>query len=194
MVGARMISTTVEALANYWRIPDNPPSAPDCFVIPSYAVVDETRPTRPTCAQIELAHEWWQRFPSAVMIMSTGDNQRLGVPNSTVMANYATQLGVPPDNVIEEDRSLNTLENLRYSGEIIEDQGFVQPTLVTIDVYTRRAVATASKLGWRGFYWLSAYSEGEPAYGWKRFQTRSRTSLLFYELGASIYSRLVGWT
>ena len=40
--------------ANWWRIPDHPPTAPEVFVIPSYAVKDRTRPTKPTIAQIEL--------------------------------------------------------------------------------------------------------------------------------------------
>jgi len=67
-------------------IHDRPPSNPDCFVIPSYALKDRTLPTLPTRAEIELAFEWWKTFPEAKLIMCTGDNQGLGIPNSTVMA------------------------------------------------------------------------------------------------------------
>src|SRR5574342_867920 len=102
-------------LQRFWTIEDNPPTHPGCFVIPSYALKDASLPTRPTRAQIELAFVWWKRFPQARLIMSTGDNQRLGIPNSRVMAEYAVSLGLPPGNVIEEDRSRNTYENLRYS-------------------------------------------------------------------------------
>ncbi len=177
----------------FWMLADNPPPNPDCFVIPSYALKDRTRPTRPTCAQIELAFEWWQRFPRARLMMSTGDNQRLGISNATVMVDYALSLGVPRENLVEEDRSRNTWENLRYSMRIIQDAGWQQPTLVTVDLYTRRAVATARKLGWSDFYWLSVYSKGEPAYGYKRLQTHSRLTILCYEMGAMVYSKLVGW-
>jgi uncharacterized SAM-binding protein YcdF (DUF218 family) len=176
-----------------WTIPDRPPTHPDCFVIPSYAVKDRTLPTLPTRAQIELAAKWWRRFPRAKLIMSTGDNQKLGVTNALVMADYAVGLGVHRENVIEEDRSRNTWENLLYSMDIIQAQSLEQPTLVTIDLYTRRAVATARKQGWKDFYWLSVYSKGEPAYGWKRIQTRSRFSIFCYEFGAMAYSKLVGW-
>jgi len=175
-----------------WVIPDHPPLAPGCFVIPSYAVVDRSRPTRPTRAQIELAVDWWRRFPEALVIMSTGDNQRLGVSNAAVMADYAVSLGLPWASIVEEDRSRNTWENLDCALAIIRQRHLSQPTLVTLDLYTRRAVATARKLGWPDFHWLSAQAEGEPAYGWKRFQTRSRTSILCYELGASVYSKLTG--
>ncbi|MFB0536475.1 MAG: YdcF family protein, partial [Anaerolineae bacterium] len=144
-------------------------------------------------AQIELAYAWWKKFPHAKLIMSTGDNQGLGIANSTVMAEYAMRLGVPRENVIEEDRSRNTYENLLYSMEIIEKERLKQPTLVTLDLYTRRAVATARKLGWKDFYWLSVFSEGQPAYGYKWLQTYSRFTIFCYERAAMVYSKIVGW-
>jgi uncharacterized SAM-binding protein YcdF (DUF218 family) len=162
-------------------------------VIPSYALKDRTLPTRPTRAQIELAVEWRKKFPQAKIIMSTGDNQFLGIPNSKVMAEYAMRLGVPRENIIEEERSRNTWENLAYSMDIIRAQGLTQPTLVTLDLYTRRAVATANKMGWKDFYWLSVYSPGEPAYGYKWLQTHSRLTLFIYEIGAMLFSKLAGW-
>ena len=127
----------------FWNIEDNPPSEPECFVIPSYALKNAALPTLPTRREIELAFQWWKRFPRAKLIMSTGDNQRLGITNAKVMADYAVSLGLPRENVIEEDRSRNTYENLLFSMEIIKRLGLKQPTLVTLDLYTRRAVATA---------------------------------------------------
>jgi len=108
----------------YWIIPDYPPSQPDCFVIPSYALKDRTTPTKPTIAQIELAFEWWQRFPGAALIMCTGDNQWLGLSNASVMADYASGLGVPREKLIEEDQSTNTYQNLYNAQEIIQQRGF----------------------------------------------------------------------
>ncbi|MFT3894844.1 MAG: YdcF family protein [Anaerolineales bacterium] len=180
-------------LKRFWMINDNPPANPTCFVIPSYALRSRTLPTRPTRTQIELAFTWWKRFPSAKLIMSTGDNQMLGVTNAKVMADYAVSLGVPRENIIEEDRSWNTYTNLLYSMEIIQTQKLGTPTLVTLDLYTRRAVATARKMGWQDFHWLSVFSKGEPAYGYKWIQTHSRATLFCYEFGALILSKLVGW-
>ena len=182
-----------KTLQRFWMIPDSAPSHPGCFVIPSYALKNASLPTRPTRAEIELAFEWWKKFPQAKLIMSTGDNQRLGITNAKVMADYAVSLGLPRENVIEEDRSLNTHQNLLYSMEIIKQYNFRQPTLVTLDLYTRRAVATARKLGWTNFHWLSVYSPGEPAYGYKWIQTYSRTTLFCYEVSAMVFSKMVGW-
>jgi uncharacterized SAM-binding protein YcdF (DUF218 family) len=183
----------IPALPNWWMIDDNPPSHPECFVIPSYALKNRSLPTKPTRAQIELAYTWWKEFPDAYLIMSSGDNQRLGVTNAQVMVDYAVGLGVPHEKIVKEDRSLNTYENLLYCLEIIEEKGLRQPTLVTLDLYTRRAVATARRLGWTDFYWLSAFSEGEPAYGYKWLQTHSRFTIFWYELFALLYSKVVGW-
>lgn len=180
-------------LRGLWTIADYPPPNPGCFVIPSYALKDRSLPTAPTRAQIKLAYEWWKKFPRAKLIMSTGDNQRLGVSNAKVMVEYAVGLGVPRENLVQEDRSRNTFENLLYSMDIVERENLRQPTLVTLDLYTRRAVATAKKLGWQDFYWLSVYSKGQPAYGYKWLQTHSRFTIFCYEVAAMVYSKVVGW-
>lgn len=183
----------IPGIPDAWILPDNVPPSPDCFVIPSYALKDRSTPNNPTKAQIQLAYEWWAKFPRAKLIMSTGDNQGLGLPNSKVMAAFAISLGIPQENIIEEDQSLNTHQNLLYSMKIMEREGMKQPTLVTLDLYTRRAVATARKLGMVDFYWLSVYAHGEPAYGYKWLQTHSRFTIFCYEVAATIYSRAVGW-
>jgi uncharacterized SAM-binding protein YcdF (DUF218 family) len=178
---------------NPWVIADRPPINPGCFVIPSYALKNHTQPTRPTRAQIELAYSWWRKFPQAKLILSTGDNQRMGITNAKVMADYAASLGVPRANLIEEDQSRDTYQNLAHSWEIIKQEGFEQPTLVTHAFYTRRASATARKMGWGNYYWLSAYSKGESGYGHKWLQTHSRMTILLYEILAMVYSKAVGW-
>jgi vancomycin permeability regulator SanA len=177
----------------FWSLPDNPPSRPGCLVVPSYALKDRSTPTRPTRAALELAADWWRRYREAVIIVSTGDNQRLGVTNASVMAKYANRLGVPSDHIIEEDRSRNTFENLVFCRELATTAGYREPTLVTLDLYTRRAVAVARKIGWLDLCWVSAYSEGEPAAGYKYLQTHSRFTIGCYEIAAMLYCRLRGW-
>ncbi len=176
-----------------WSILDNPPASTDCFVIPSYGLRNRVDPSLPTRSEIDLAFAWWQRFPHAKLILSTGDNQGLGITNAKVMAQYAAKLGIPLENLIEEDRSRNTYQNLVNSWNIIKSEDLHRPTLVTIDLYMRRAVATARKIGWVGFHWLSVYSEGESSWGYKWLQTRSRLTIFGYEVAASVFSKIAGW-
>ena len=77
--------------------------------------------------------------------------------------------------------------------DIIQAEHWLQPTFVTLDLYTRRAVATARKSGWQDFHWLSVFSKGQPAYGYKWLQTYSRFTIFCYELGAMVYSKMMGW-
>ncbi len=178
----------------FWSIPDNPPSRPGCLVVPSYALRDTSTPTLPTRAALDVAADWWRRYRGAVIIVSTGDNQRLGITNASVMAEYAHRLGVPRDRIVEEDLSRNTFENLAFCREIVASGGYREPTLVTHDLYTRRAVAVARKIGWSELRWLSVYSKGEPAAGFKYVQTFSRLTIGCYEVAAMVYFKTRGWT
>lgn len=161
--------------------------------MPSYAIKKNLEPTRPTRAELTMAAAWWHRFPEAAVIVSTGDNQSLGVTNAAVMAASLAELGVRRDRIIEEGHSRNTYENLRNCFAIVQAAGFAQPTLVTHDLYTRRAVAIARKMPWPDLHWVSAVSKGEPAAGWKFIQTHSRPTILLYEIGASAYCKMRGW-
>jgi hypothetical protein len=172
---------------NQWTIPNHPPSEPDCFVIPSYALKDLSTPTKPTIAQIELAVVWWRQFPNSSLIMCTGDNQGLGITNASVMAAYAVRLGVPAEKVIEEDQSLNTYENLLYAMQIIRERKFRQPTWSPRPVRARRS----HRQKWAGMI-SAAFSlfSGEPAYGYKWFRPFLRPYL--YELLAMVIARWSG--
>jgi uncharacterized SAM-binding protein YcdF (DUF218 family) len=176
----------------FWTIPPKPPQDTDCFIVLSYAVENAHTPTVPTQALIDLACKWRKKFPKAYVIMSTGDNQNLGVPNSRVMKEYGIGVGIPAKFILEEDASRNTYGNLINSGKIAVKRNLKHLTLVTYDLHTRRAVAVARKLGWRNFDWISVGSKGSPAFGIKAFQTYSRLTIFLYEVLAYFYNLMRG--
>ncbi|MCR4615355.1 MAG: YdcF family protein [Clostridiales bacterium] len=53
-------------------------------------------------------------------IVSGGQGPDEVIAESECMKNYLTQQGIPPEQVIEENRSTNTLENMTFSKEIID--------------------------------------------------------------------------
>jgi uncharacterized SAM-binding protein YcdF (DUF218 family) len=171
-------------------IADKIPVKPDCFIVLSYAVKNRNTPTLPTRKLIETALKWHYKFPKAYIIMSTGDNQFLGVTNARVMAQYGIKIGIPKNKIIEEGQSKNTVENLQYSRNIMDSMGLDHPTLITLDLHTKRAVAIAGKLGWKDLSWISVYSRGDAAYGYKALQTCSRFLIYVYENLAYIYAKL----
>lgn len=175
-----------------WTLPDNPPVKTDCLVVLSYAVADRINPTVPTKTILKLAYSWWKKFPRSYVIMSTGDNQKLGVPNSLVMAGYAKTVGIPESRMIPESSSRNTVENLQYSFEMARRRKFKNITLILYDLHVRRTLAVAKKIGLQDFSWVSTGSPGSPAYGIKYFQTYNRMTIFIYEFLAYIYNLFRG--
>ena len=55
----------------------------------------------------------------AVFITSGGQGPDEAVTESAAMKRYLTEHGVPPERIIEEDRSTDTMENMRFSKEKI---------------------------------------------------------------------------
>jgi len=161
-------------------------------VVLSYAVEDRENPTVPTKAAICLAHRWWKKHPKASIIMSTGNNQRMDVSNSRVMVNYATKLGIPQKYLIEEDKSWDTVTNIKFTDQILQKKKFTRVIYVMYDLHVRRTLAIAKKMGKKDIHWISTASQGSPAYGIKFFQTYSRFTIFCYEILAYVYNRLKG--
>jgi uncharacterized SAM-binding protein YcdF (DUF218 family) len=65
------------------------------------------------------------------------------------MKNYLTARGVPADHLLLEDRSSNTLENLKYSAAILKQTQFTKITIVTHDYHMYRALNYAK---WAGIH------------------------------------------
>ena len=175
----------------FWCLPDNPPQHPQALVAISYALTAQRQLTPPTRAVMDAAIALWRQHPQAGLICSTGDNQRLGVTNARVMAAYARDAGVPPERILEEDQSSNTYENLWYSWELAQQHGVRALTLVTYDLHTRRCVLTARYLN-IPVTWVSARS-ATTGMAHRKPWFATRTSILLYEVLATVYSRLRGW-
>lgn len=170
------------------KIPENA----DGFIILSYAVKDKNTPTYPTRMLIRKTLQLLKSRPAAKVIMSTGDNQFLGKTNAEIMKEYAISIGIPERNILLEDKSRNTYENLQLSGIIIRKNKLKCPVLVLLDLHAPRAVAIADTLGWQKLGFISVRAKGEPAYGYKYFQTYSRLTIYIYEKLAYIYCKIKG--
>ena len=100
-------------------------------------------------ARLDKALDYLTRNPRAIVIVCGG----LGVnqPNTEAeaMARYLIARGVPPENIILEDRSTSTYENLTFAYEILTEyfpDGF-RAVLVTNDFHIFRAAALARENG-----------------------------------------------
>jgi len=86
----------------------------------------------------------YRQAPGAKLVMSGGVLRTGDRPIATLMADFAVALGVPPGDVLTEDTSRTTYENLREVQKIVGRQPFV---LVASACDLWRAMAVARKLG-----------------------------------------------
>ncbi len=62
-----------------------------------------------------------------------------GPSNALTMKKYAIKQGVPEEDILLEEEATDTLENAKFTREIIKDEGFKKIILVTSPYHQRRA-------------------------------------------------------
>ncbi|GAA3583543.1 YdcF family protein [Kribbella ginsengisoli] len=121
-------------------------------------------------SRLDRAHLTWQRARakgrSPLLITSGGQGPGEDVPESHAMAKYLVDHGVPADQILLEDRSTSTFENLTFSRTIMAglDPEY-RCLIVTNNYHALRAAFTARKAKVNGqvlgsptatYFWPSA--------------------------------------
>lgn len=84
-----------------------------------------------------------------ILVMSGGQGADEKVPEAQAMMEYAESIGVPRDQILMENRSTNTLENMRFSKQIVSDHqlDLTKGLFATSDYHTYRAAGYARYVG-----------------------------------------------
>jgi len=90
----------------------------------------------------------YSKHPSSKLIMSGGQGADEVVPEAFAMKNYALEQGVPEEDIIMEDKSTNTEENIKFSKRLMVDVNS-RFALVTNYYHVYRALVLAKTLGFR---------------------------------------------
>ena len=79
------------------------------------------------------------------------------MPEAECMKRYLTEQGVPPEMILMDPESVNTIQNLKNAGELLQNAGYGKNVLiVTSDYHVPRATAMARDVG------LTAEGLGSP--------------------------------
>lgn len=92
------------------------------------------------------AFRLWQALRIPVVV-SGGRLSASHEPESRVLKRLLNSLGVPEEQVIEEDRSRDTKENGIFTARILKERGFHSPVLVTSAYHMPRAVGDFQRAG-----------------------------------------------
>lgn len=89
--------------------------------------------------RLEAAALLWKDEPESVIVVSGGKGQLATIPDaptvSSVMKDELESMGVPEEAIIEENRSANTFENLKFMAEKIQELGGADNIVVLSNDY-----------------------------------------------------------
>lgn len=95
---------------------------------------------------IELYHSLNGQEPW--MVPSGGKGPDEIEPEGASMGRYLTEQGISPDRILIEDRARDTIQNLKYSHELLSTRGAEGPLwVVTSDYHALRAALASHRLG-----------------------------------------------
>ena len=74
--------------------------------------------------RLDEALDYWEDHPEMTVVVSGGQGPDEHISEAQAMYDYFVSQGMPPEQILMEDRSSNTLQNLRFSRERLEGEGY----------------------------------------------------------------------
>lgn len=120
------------------------------YIIVLGAGVDGTVPSMCLLERLDATYAYMTSHPDAICIASGGQGKWELIPEGQCIFNELTARGIDPDRIWIEDRSSTTLENIRFSVDLIEQKTGTRPEtlgLVSNEYHLYRAAMFARPLG-----------------------------------------------
>lgn len=116
------------------------------YVIVLGARVLGEKPAANLCRRLWAAYDYLQENPDTMVILSGGQGSGEDISEAEAMKRYLEQMGIAPERMILEDKSVNTDQNLEYSMAKMEKTD-ASVVIVSNDFHIFRATAIAKKKG-----------------------------------------------
>lgn len=152
----------------------------DVIVVLGAQVKPDGEPSEALRRRLALALEKARERPAAV-ICCGARGVKEPCAEGDFMRGWLTQQGLPPERVISENRSYDTIENIENAREIMRAQGYSRALVVTSDYHVRRALAICKRCGVQAegvgspsvrAYWLKNHAR--ECLAWVKFFLRLR--------------------
>lgn len=141
----------------FGRIPVVAESGLD-YVIVLGASVRPDGPSKTLKLRLDKAAEYALQNPETTLILSGGQGANEPEPEAKAMEKYLTEQGVPKDQMILEDQSTSTLENLVFSRPLLMKPS-AKVGLLTSNFHMYRARKIAEKQGMEELRSIAAESD-----------------------------------
>ncbi|WP_337402925.1 YdcF family protein [Suilimivivens sp.] len=132
----------------------------DCdYLIVLGAQMKPDGPSRVLQYRLDAAYDYLVENPDTKVIVSGGQGSDEMISEAQGMYDYLAGRGIEKERIIREDRSVNTVQNLKYSAEFLDrEQDSV--CIVSNNFHMFRARRLAEKLGYQKVCGLAA--KGDP--------------------------------
>lgn len=104
----------------------------DCVFIVYGAGLKGEEPGVTLRKRLDTAVEYMELLPESVCIVSGGQGADEVMSEAAVMKNYLCEKGIDEERIYVEDKSSNTLENVKFSCNIIENEGLNGEAIVSL--------------------------------------------------------------
>lgn len=128
----------------------HPAEIPACrYIVVLGAAVNGTEPSRSLRERIQAAYNYLSNNPESVAILAGGQGKGEDITEAACMYRELTELGISPSRLYLEEQSTSTIENLRFSMDLIEKELGFRPNkvgIVSSEYHIFRAVQFAKSL------------------------------------------------
>ena len=132
---------------------------PEGIMIVLGAQMKPDGPSRVLQYRLDAAYDYLVENPDTKVIVSGGQGSDEMISEAQGMYDYLAGRGIEKERIIREDRSVNTVQNLKYSAEFLDrEQDSV--CIVSNNFHMFRARRLAEKLGYQKVCGLAA--KGDP--------------------------------
>lgn len=123
----------------------NPENNPDYILILGAGIYGDGSPTLTLEKRLQLGLELAKQHPDAYIVVSGGQGRNEPMPEALAMAYYLADRGINPGRIIIEDKSTSTMENFKYSKELIDAGKKI--AFITNDFHIFRSTMLARRNG-----------------------------------------------
>ena len=88
------------------------------------AMVYDSGPSEILQLRMETGLRWLRDHPEGIAVVCGGQGSNEPASEARTMADFLTASGVPPDRILQENRSRNTWENLRNGAALLTERGY----------------------------------------------------------------------
>ena len=145
-LGAVMFVALVGAVC-YCSGLERPVSPSDCIIVLGARVRPDGTLSDSLRYRCEAALEAWQQGLAAQVIVCGAQGRDEPVSEAEAMRAWLVEQGVPEGNIVLEDGSYNTEQNLQNAQALMRERGWESAIVVTSDYHLERALWIARDVG-----------------------------------------------